>query len=103
MFWIHDLSLPDPYHVMSLTMAGSMILQQKITPQSLDQRKVRIMWIMPLMLTYQLLSSQSGLMLYWITSNVVGIGQQYLENKYCGPGSEPAPKKRAGKKEQIAE
>jgi YidC/Oxa1 family membrane protein insertase len=97
MLWIHDLSKADPYHVMPLTMAASMIIQQRMTPTTVDPAQARMMMIMPLMLTVVFWSSQSGLMLYWLTSNVVGIAQQFYLNKYWGPDGSKASK-RLGRK-----
>jgi YidC/Oxa1 family membrane protein insertase len=98
MLWIQDLSKADPYHVMPLTMAASMIIQQRMTPTTVDPAQARIMMIMPLMLTVVFWSSQSGLMLYWLTSNVVGIGQQFFLNKYWGPNNTKVPTKRTDRK-----
>ncbi len=98
MLWIHDLSKADPYHIMPLTMAASMIIQQKMTPTAVDPAQARMMMIMPVMLAVLLWSSQSGLMLYWLTSNVVGISQQFFLNKYWGAGTETSASKKANKK-----
>jgi YidC/Oxa1 family membrane protein insertase len=93
LLWITDLSQPDRLHIMPLLMAGTMILQQKTTPTAVDPAQARMMMIMPLMLVFLFWSSQSGLMLYWLTSNVVGIGQQFFINKYWGPAAPVAQKK----------
>ena len=47
-----------------------------------------MMMIMPLMFTFMFLFYSSGLALYWLTSNVVGIGQQVFINKYWSPQAE---------------
>ena len=83
--WITDLSRFDPYYVMPILMAASMLITQKMTPTTVDPVQAKMMMIMPLMFTVLFLSSPSGLMLYWITSNVVGIGQQFVINKYWAP------------------
>ena len=62
-----------------------MLITQKMTPTTVDPVQAKMMMIMPLMFTVLFLSSPSGLMLYWITSNVVGIGQQFVINKYWAP------------------
>jgi YidC/Oxa1 family membrane protein insertase len=93
LLWISDLSQPDRFHVMPLLMAGTMIVQQKTTPTAVDPAQARMMMIMPLMLVFVFWWSQSGLMLYWLTSNVVGIGQQFFINKYWGSALSPAKKK----------
>ena len=85
MLWIKDLSQHDPYFVMPILMAVSMIVMQKMTPTTVDPAQAKMMMLMPLMFTVMFLWSQSGLMLYWLTSNAVGIAQQVVINKYWPP------------------
>ena len=86
--WISDLSQHDPYYITPILMAVSMFVMQKMTPTTVDPAQAKVMMIMPLMLTVMFLWVQSGLMLYWLTSNIVGIGQQVFINKYWSPRSE---------------
>jgi YidC/Oxa1 family membrane protein insertase len=72
-----------------------------MTPTTADPIQARMMMIMPLMFTVLFISAQSGLMLYWLTSNVVGIGQQFFINKYWSGQEAESPKKRSGKKEST--
>jgi len=98
--WIRDLSVPDPYFIMPIIMAVSMVVQQKMTPNpTMDPMQARMMLIMPLMFSVLFLWAQSGLMLYWLTSNLVGIGQQVFINKYWAP----PPKKGRSKKNEPEE
>jgi YidC/Oxa1 family membrane protein insertase len=99
--WIRDLSQHDPTYIMPILMAVSMIVTQKMTPTTVDPAQAKIMMIMPLMLTAMFLWVQSGLMLYWLTSNVVGIGQQIFINKYWAP--QAAHKSKSGKNLQRTE
>lgn len=96
-FWIKDLSLPDSIYVLPILFTGSMILMQKMTPTpSTDPIQAKMMMAMPLVFGFMLSATPSGLVLYWLTSNVVGIGQQLLMNKY-GPGAkekQESPKKK---------
>ena len=96
--WIRDLSQYDPYYVLPILMAVSMVIMQKMTPTTVDPAQARIMMIMPLVFAVMFLQAQAGLTLYWLTSNGVGIGQQYLMNKYWTPvteaKSEAGPKRR---------
>jgi YidC/Oxa1 family membrane protein insertase len=99
--WIHDLSHRDPYFVMPILMAASMLMMQKMTPTAVDPAQARMMMIMPLMMVLIFLSYPSGLMLYWLTSNLIGIGQQLFISKYWSPAS-GAPKKSKGRSEISA-
>ncbi len=90
--WIRDLSQYDPYYVLPVLMGVSMIAMQKMTPTTMDPTQARIMMMMPVMLMVMFLWIQSGLMLYWLTSNLVGVGQQLFINKYWAPaGGKPKP------------
>jgi YidC/Oxa1 family membrane protein insertase len=86
-FWIKDLSLPDSIYVLPILFTASMVLMQKMTPTpSSDPVQAKMMMAMPLVFGVMLSATPSGLVLYWLTSNVVGIVQQLLMNKY-GPGA----------------
>jgi YidC/Oxa1 family membrane protein insertase len=83
--WIRDLSQPDPLFLTPVLMGLSMFWQQKITPTSADPTQQKIMMFMPVMVTVMMLYAPSGLVIYWLVSNVWGIGQQYLTNYLIGP------------------
>lgn len=74
--WLHDLSRPDPYHITPLLMGATMLLQQRMTPAS-DPMQQKMMYIMPIMFTYISFNLQSGLVMYWLLSNVLSIAHQY--------------------------
>lgn len=80
-FWINDLSAKDPTYVSPLLMGASMFLQQKMTPTVGDPAQAKIMLVMPIMFTFMFLSFPSGLVIYWLVSNVLSIVQQYYINK----------------------
>jgi YidC/Oxa1 family membrane protein insertase len=88
MLWIQDLSAPDPVFVLPVLMGGSMFVMQKMTPTTADPAQAKIMMMMPVMLTvmFVIMPVQSGLMLYWLTSNLVGVGQQYFIKKFWASG-----------------
>jgi YidC/Oxa1 family membrane protein insertase len=89
MLWIKDLSQYDPYYVIPVLMAVAMIVQQKLTPTAnMDPAQARIMMLMPIMLIFVFLRSSSGLGLYWLTGNVIGVVQQVFINKYWSPRAE---------------
>jgi YidC/Oxa1 family membrane protein insertase len=100
-FWIKDLSHYDPYYVIPILMAVAMIVQQKLTPTAnVDPAQAKMMMIMPLMFTFMFLFYASGTGLYWLTSNVIGIGQQVFINKYWSPQAEAKLKARSKPNEQ---
>ena len=74
--WIHDLSRPDPLMITPILMGASMLLQQRMTPVS-DPAQQKMLYIMPIMFTYISLNLQSGLVLYWLLSNILGIAHQW--------------------------
>lgn len=77
-FWIHDLSLKDPYYVLPVLMAAVMYLQQKMTPSTMDPAQAKIMQYMPLVFSLMMVSLPSALTLYMFVSTFFGIIQQYL-------------------------
>jgi YidC/Oxa1 family membrane protein insertase len=103
MLWIRDLSQYDPYYVLPILMAISMVIMQKMTPTTVDPSQARIMMIMPLVFAVMFLQAQAGLALYWLTSNVVGIGQQFFMNKYWTPYSEAKLESRAKHRQPRAQ
>jgi YidC/Oxa1 family membrane protein insertase len=76
--WIHDLSVHDPYYVLPIVMTITMYLMQKMTPMATaDPAQQKMMTFMPLFMGFIFINLSSGLNLYYLTSNIVGIGQQY--------------------------
>lgn len=83
LLWIHDLSSKDPYFILPILMGISMFIQQKISPSSADPIQSKVMIIMPIIFTVFFASFPSGLLLYWLTNNIISIIQQwYITNKY---------------------
>lgn len=86
--WIGDLSRPDRLGILPIVMCVTMIASTMITPQpatadpSMKMQRIMMTWLMPIMLTwFFFFSAPSGLVLYWMISNVVGVAMQYLINK----------------------
>jgi YidC/Oxa1 family membrane protein insertase len=96
--WVPDLSLHDPVYALPIVFGISMLIQQRMMPTVGDPMQARIMMLMPVMLTVFFIRSQAGLMLYWTTSTVFGVGQQYLVRKYWAP---PTPTEKAKKREDA--
>ncbi|AIZ80131.1 membrane protein insertase YidC [Actinobacillus equuli subsp. haemolyticus] len=77
--WIQDLSAQDPYYILPLLMGGSMFLLQKMSPTPVaDPVQQKVMTFMPVLFTVFFLWFPSGLVLYWLTSNLITIAQQWL-------------------------
>jgi YidC/Oxa1 family membrane protein insertase len=83
--WIHDLAAHDPYYVLPILTGVTMVWQQKLTPAGVDPTQQKMMMIMPVMFTFIFLGQPSGLSLYWLVSQLWGIGQQYFTNYLIGP------------------
>jgi YidC/Oxa1 family membrane protein insertase len=79
--WIKDLSVHDPYYVTPILMGATQFISQKMTPTTADPAQAKMMLIMPVVMTVFFMNFQSGLVLYWLTNNVLQIGQQYIMNR----------------------
>ncbi|QCT19176.1 membrane protein insertase YidC [Jejubacter calystegiae] len=77
--WIHDLSAQDPYYILPILMGVTMFFIQKMSPTTVtDPMQQKIMTFMPVIFTVFFLWFPSGLVLYYIVSNLVTIIQQQL-------------------------
>ncbi|EPN1689380.1 membrane protein insertase YidC [Cronobacter turicensis] len=77
--WIHDLSAQDPYYILPILMGATMFFIQKMSPTTVtDPMQQKIMAFMPVIFTVFFLWFPSGLVLYYIVSNLVTILQQQL-------------------------
>ena len=91
MLWIDDLSARDPYYVMPLLMGASMWFQQKLNPAPVDPLQQKIFTALPIVFTVFFAFFPSGLVLYWLTNNVLSIAQQYyITHHVVGDGKQPA-------------
>ncbi|MCI0469366.1 MAG: membrane protein insertase YidC, partial [Nitrospirae bacterium] len=80
MLWITDLSMKDPYYILPIVMGATMVIQQKMTPSTMDPNQQKMMMLMPVIFTFMCLSFPSGLVLYWLVNNIFGIIQQFYAN-----------------------
>jgi YidC/Oxa1 family membrane protein insertase len=96
MLWIQDLSAPDTLfgHIpaaipliggfavgpLPILMGATMLIQQKMTPTTLDPMQNRLMMLMPIIFTFLFLNFASGLVLYWLMNNIFSIAQQFYVN-----------------------
>ncbi len=77
MLWIQDLSQMDPYFILPILMGASMMLQMHLNPTPPDPMQAKIMKLMPIVFTVFFLWFPAGLVLYWLTNNVLSIAQQW--------------------------
>jgi YidC/Oxa1 family membrane protein insertase len=90
--WIKDLSIYDPFYVAPVLTGITMLVQQRMTPQtSTDPVQQKMFMLMPVIFTVMFLWAPSGLNIYWLVNNVLAIGQQYFTNKLIGPARVPRP------------
>jgi YidC/Oxa1 family membrane protein insertase len=80
-FWIRDLSAVDHTFVLLILMIVTMYIQQAMTPSTVDPMQKKIFMAMPLLWGFMLKDMPSGLVLYWLFSNVLTILQQMLINR----------------------
>jgi len=101
--WIHDLSSADPWYLLPITMAVSMFVLQKMTPQGgIDPAQQKMMnLMMPVMMGVFFFKLPAGLNLYYALSNVIMIGQTWLMNRTeLGREMREIAAKRARKKDK---
>jgi YidC/Oxa1 family membrane protein insertase len=97
--WVTDLSQPEHFgiHFLPIVMIASSFMTQKMTPMAGgDPNQQKIMQFMPLMWGFMFWSQSSGLVLYWLSSNLVQIAQQWFFNKTAAPvAATAAPARKA--------
>ncbi|MBM3757705.1 MAG: membrane protein insertase YidC [Acidobacteria bacterium] len=99
-YWVKDLSQPETLavRILPVLMIGSQFYLQKMTPTSgMDPAQARMMLLMPLMMGFLFYNASSGLVLYWLTGNIVGIAKQLVFNRISSDtvsAPQPAPKKK---------
>ena len=79
--YLPDLAAKDPFFILPLIMGASMWFQQRLNPPPADPIQARIMQMLPIVFTVFFLWFPSGLVLYWVTNNVLSIAQQVYINK----------------------
>ncbi|HEX2544437.1 MAG TPA: membrane protein insertase YidC [Ramlibacter sp.] len=82
--WIRDLSTPDPYFILPAVMTLTTLLQTALNPVPPDPMQAKMMWFMPLIFSVMFFFFPAGLVLYWITNNILSIAQQWLINVRMG-------------------
>jgi len=105
--WVSDLSQPEtlPLHLLPIVMIASQFVMQKMTPTTAggDPSQQKMMQFMPLIMGFMFYNLSSGLVLYYLTSNLVGVAQQLFFNKtslasVAAQSVQPPKKKKDGRK-----
>lgn len=101
--WVSDLSMPEPtaIHFLPLIMGVTQFLQQRLTPMAGDAMQRRLFQFLPVFFLFLFWGMPSGLVLYWLTNNVLTIAQQSIYNhlkQRNAPGDAPEPKKSGSRK-----
>jgi YidC/Oxa1 family membrane protein insertase len=80
--WINDLSVQDPYYILPIVMGISMMVMQKIQPTTMDPTQAKMMLMLPVAMTFLFVNFPAGLVLYWLTNNVLTIVQQFVTDHF---------------------
>jgi YidC/Oxa1 family membrane protein insertase len=103
--WVPDLSSPEslPIHLLPIILIATQFLTQKLTPAAgVDPNQQKMMMLMPLFFGFMFYYASAGLVLYWLTGNVVGIAQQLIINRFMPhPAPLPAPVGKAAVKKTV--
>jgi len=82
--WITDLSADDPYFILPVLMTLTTMLQTALNPTPPDPMQAKLMWFMPLIFSVMFFFFPAGLVLYWLTNNILSIAQQWVINTRMG-------------------
>lgn len=82
--WVTDLAAADYYSILPILMTASTLLQTWLNPTPPDPLQAKMMWIMPLIFSFMFFLFPAGLVLYWLTNNILSIAQQWVINKRLG-------------------
>jgi len=82
--WISDLSTKDPFFILPVLMTASTMFQTWLNPTPPDPIQAKMMWIMPLVFSVMFFVFPAGLVLYWLTNNLLSIAQQWFINRKLG-------------------
>jgi YidC/Oxa1 family membrane protein insertase len=82
--WITDLAAKDPWFILPVLMTASSLFQVWLNPTPPDPMQAKMMWFMPLAFGFMFFFFPAGLVLYWLTNNILSIAQQWYINKQLG-------------------
>ena len=79
-----DLRTPDPFYILVILMVGTMIVTSKMTQTDMTKSgasQALMTYLLPVVFGFISIRLQSGILIYWVTTNIWSIGQQYFVNK----------------------
>ena len=82
--WITDLAAKDPWFILPVLMTASSLFQVWLNPAPTDPMQAKLMWFLPLAFGFMFFFFPAGLVLYWLTNNILSIAQQWFINKQLG-------------------
>ncbi|HQR72517.1 MAG TPA: membrane protein insertase YidC, partial [Burkholderiaceae bacterium] len=89
MLWVKDLATPDPWFILPVVMMGTMFIQYKLNPTPPDPVQAKVMMFMPLIFGVMFFFFPAGLVLYWLTNNILSIAQQWYVSKQIEKAKKP--------------
>ncbi len=89
MLWVHDLATPDPWFILPGLMMATMFIQYKLNPTPPDPVQAKVMMFMPLIFGAMFFFFPAGLVLYWLTNNILSIAQQWYVTKQIAQAKKP--------------
>ncbi len=95
LMWFQNLSVADPYHILPILSALTMLAATEITAHNIDPQQRWLMRLLPIGITVFLFNFPAGLFVYWITSNLVTLTQNYIIYHH-GPGRRPPGSESGG-------
>jgi len=92
-FWINTLSDKDPFFILPVMAGVTTFMQTKLTASTNDQTQLMMLYLMPVFIAWISITLPSGLVLYWVTFNILGFAQQFFVNRQVAQAREGAPSK----------
>jgi YidC/Oxa1 family membrane protein insertase len=87
--WVQDLATPDAWFILPLLMMGTMWIQYKLNPTPPDPVQAKVMMFMPLIFGAMFFFFPAGLVLYWLTNNILSIAQQWYVTRQIAQSKKP--------------
>jgi len=89
MLWVQDLATPDAWFILPVLMMATMWIQYKLNPTPPDPVQAKVMMFMPLIFGVMFFFFPAGLVLYWLTNNILSIAQQWYVTKQIEKAKKP--------------
>src|SRR4028119_807712 len=99
--WFQNLSNADPTYLLPIISAVTMLAATEITSKNVDPQQRWLMRLLPIGFTIFLLNFPAGLFVYWITSNLVTLGQNFVIYNH-GPGRKTAEDEKASGQVRVS-